>query len=78
MKIGFKINKKRTKTMQCVQSPHQITLGNEILEEVDELAYLGSNISKSNATEKDITNRLQKAKISFHQLKQNLEVKQHR
>ena len=49
--------------MQFVQSPPQITLENEILEEVDEFTYLGSTISKlSNATEKDITNRLQKAK----------------
>ena len=68
MKIGLKINKKKTKTMQFVQSPPQITLENEILEEVDEFTYLGSKISKSNATEKDITNRLQKAKSSFHQL----------
>ena len=53
--------------MQFVQSPPQITLENEILEEVDEFTYLGSTISKSK-TEKDITNRLQKAKSSFHQL----------
>ena len=68
MKICLKINKKKTKTMQFVQSPPQITLENEILEEVDEFTYLGSTISKSNATEKDMTNRLQKAKSSFHQL----------
>ena len=46
MNIGLKINKK-TKTMQFVQSPPQITLENEILEEVDEFTYLGSKISKS-------------------------------
>ena len=67
-KIGLKTNKKKTKTMQFVQSPPQITLENEILEEVDEFTYLGSKKSKSNATEKDITNRLHKAKCSFHQL----------
>ena len=61
-------NKKKTKTMQFVQSQPEITLENEILEEVDEFTYLGSTISKRNATEKDITNRLQKAKSSFHQL----------
>ena len=38
------------------------------LEEVDEFTYLGSTISKSNATEKAISNRLQKAKSSFHNL----------
>ena len=67
MKIGFKMNKK-TKTVQFVQSPPQITLENEILEEVDEFTYLGSKKSKSNATEKNITNRLQKANSLFHQL----------
>ena len=67
-KIGLKTNKKKTKTMQFVQSPPQITLENEILEEVDEFTYLGSKKSKSNTTEKDITNRLHKAKSSIHQL----------
>ena len=56
MNIGLKINKK-TKSMQFVPSPPQITLENEILEEVDEFSYLGSKISKSNANKKDITNR---------------------
>ncbi|XP_048757722.2 uncharacterized protein LOC125668029 [Ostrea edulis] len=67
-KIGLKINKKKTKTMQFVPAPPQIKLENENLEEVNEFTYLGSTISKNNATEKDITNRLQKAKASFHQL----------
>ena len=35
-KIGLKTNKKKTKTMQFVQSPPQITLEYEILEEVNE------------------------------------------
>ena len=38
------------------------------MEEVEEFTYLGSVMSKSNATVKDITNRLQKAKSSFVQL----------
>ena len=56
MNIGLKINK-NTKSMQFVPSPPQITLENEILEEVDEFSYLESKISKSNANKKDITNR---------------------
>ena len=51
MNIGLNINKK-TKSMQFVPSPPQITLENEILEEVDEFSYLGSKISKSNANKK--------------------------
>lgn len=66
--VGLNINKKKTKTMQLVPSPPTITLENEALEEVDDFTYLGSTISKNNATSKDISNRLQKANISFHQL----------
>lgn len=66
--VGLKINKKKTKTMQLVPSPTVITLDNEPLDEVDDFTYLGSVISKNNATSKDITSRLQKANIAFHQL----------
>ena len=66
--VGLKISKKKTKTMQLNSTPSIITLENEAVEEVDEFTYLGSIISKDNAAEKDITNRLQKARISFHQL----------
>ena len=40
-------------------------LENDDLEEVEESTYLGSIMSKSNATVKNITNRLLKANSSF-------------
>ena len=65
--------------MQFVPSPPQITLENEILEEVDEFSYLGSTISKSNANKKKtLQTDNNRANSSFHQLNKNLEVKQHR
>ena len=54
--------------MQLTETPLLVELENENLEEVEELTDLGSIMSKSNATVKDITNRLQKAKSSFVQL----------
>ena len=49
-------------------SPTKIRLNNEPLEEVEDFICLGSTLSKSNATSKDIANRLQKANVAFHQL----------
>ena len=55
--------------MQLTDAPFPVQMENEDLEEVEEFTHLGSITSKTNATEKDITNRLQKAKSSFVQLK---------
>ena len=66
--LGLNISRKKTKTMQLTDTPLPVELENEDLEEVEEFTYLGSVMSKSNATVKDITNRLQKAKSSFVQL----------
>ena len=66
--LGLNITRKKTKTMQLTETPLPVELENENLEEVEEFTYLGSIMSKSNATAKDITNRLQKAKASFVQL----------
>jgi len=54
--------------MQLTDTPLAVQLENEDLEKVKEFTYLGSILSKTNATEKDITNRLQKANSSFVQL----------
>ena len=66
--LGLNISRKKTKTMQLTDTPLPVELENEDLEEVEEFTYLGSIMSKSNATVKDITNHLQKAKSSFVQL----------
>ena len=54
--------------MQLTDGSSPVQLENEDLEEEEEVTYLGSIMSKTNATEKDITNSLQKAKSSFVQL----------
>ena len=60
--LGLNISGKKVKTMQLTKTPLPVELENENLEEVEEFTYLGIIMSKSNATVKDITNRLQKAK----------------
>ena len=66
--LGLIISKKKTKTMQMTNAPLPVRLENEDIAGVEESTYLGSIVSKNNATEKDITNRLQKAKSPFFQL----------
>ena len=66
--LGLNISRKKTKTMQLTETPLPKELENENLEEAEEFTYLGSIMSKSNATFKDITNGLQKAKSSFVQV----------
>ena len=66
--LCLNISRKKTKTMQLTDTPLPVELENEDLEEVEEFTYLRSVMSKSNATVKDITNRLQKAKSSFVKL----------
>ena len=60
--------KKAKKTMQLTDTLPALQLENEDLEQVEEFTYLESTMSISNATGKDITNRLQKAKSSFVRL----------
>ena len=47
--------------MQLTETPLPVEMENENLEEVEEFTYLGSITSNSNATVKNVTNRLQKA-----------------
>ena len=67
--LALNTSRKKTKTMQLTETPLPVEWEIENLDEVEEVTYLGSIISKSNATVKDITNRLQKAKSSFVQNK---------
>ncbi|KAL9960878.1 hypothetical protein ACROYT_G034384 [Oculina patagonica] len=71
--LGLNISRNKTKTMQLSDTPLPVELENEDLVVVEEFTYLGSVMSKSNATVKDISNRLQKAKSSFFQLNKNAE-----
>ena len=66
--LGLNISGKKTKTIQLRDTPLPVGLENEDLEEVEEFAYLGRIMSKSNVMVKDIANRLHKSKSSFVQL----------
>ena len=68
--IGLNINEKKTKVMTINNSATQpVTLGQNIIEEVEDFKYLGSMLSNNNGTAKDIRARINKARGSFCQLK---------
>ena len=65
-KTGLVINTAKTKTMHSTGKPDApLSIGNQEIDCVDNFNYLGSIISIDNGAEKDIKNRLNKAKGAF-------------
>ena len=65
-KTGLVINTAKTKTMHSNGKPDApLSIGNQEIDCVDNFNYLGSIISIDNGAEKDIKNRLNKAKGAF-------------
>ena len=59
MKVGLKMNMKKTKVMfNDHAQKQQINIGNEMLEEVNEYVYLGQTISTSPGQEIEIKRRI--------------------
>ena len=69
--VGLNINSKKTKVMSinAPTNPPISIYKNEAVEEVDEFSYLGSIVSNDNGTSKEIKSRIQKARVTFCQLK---------
>jgi len=70
-KYGMKINIKKTKVLKIVRKPSttKLTVDGEILQQVEEFKYLGSILSSSGYSEKDIRVRIGMAKSAFNKLK---------
>jgi len=70
----MKINIKKTKVMKIGRQPStmQIIVDGEILQQVEELKYLGSILSSSGYSEKDIRVRIGMVKSAFNKLKKLL------
>ena len=75
-KYGMKININKTKVMKIGRKPStvKLTADGEILQQV-EFKYLGSILSSSGYTEKDIRVRIGMAKSAFNELKKLLLLK---
>ena len=73
-KYDMKINIKKTKVMKLGRQPSiiKITVGREILQQVEEFKYLGSILSSSWYSEKDIRVRIGMAKSAYNKLKKLL------
>ena len=50
-----------------------MTLGNEMIDQVDSFTYLGGIVSKDSGSSEDVESRIAKAQGVFHQLKKSLE-----
>jgi len=68
-KVGLKINATKTKmTRICTKGSDGAFIEGEQVEEVDELTFLGSIVSKMGGTDEDIQVRIGKARQAFAML----------
>ena len=67
----MKINANKTKELRvnCLKQ-EELTIGETVIDRVDEFQYLGSVITKNGGTDEDIKQRLKKANIAFMQLRE--------
>ena len=69
-KIGLKVNAKKTKVMRINnKAEEEVHLQGQDLEDVDDFTYLGSVVSKDGGADKDIKQRLGKARQAFNMLR---------
>ena len=70
-RVGLKLNAKKCKTLRTefTRNEDKIMVNNEPVEDVSEFTYLGAIVDKGGGGgDKDIKNRLQKARGAFHRL----------
>lgn len=67
-KFGLKVNIQKTEIMFINCPSHNITIGQEVLKEVDSFKYLGSYISNNGSIDKEIENRISAASSAFGRL----------
>ena len=73
-RTGLRINKKNTQVLRInSKCKNRILIDDQELKEVDKYNYLGANVSKQGGGGDDIVNRIRKARVSFHEVKANME-----
>ena len=66
MQTGVRISKSKTKLMRVnTRNTDRIELDGDEIDEVEDFAYLGSNISKDGGSDQDIRVRIGKARFAF-------------
>lgn len=67
--VGLIINVKKTKLLRIGNTLNtSLTLNGENIEDVESFCYLGSILTSDGGSEKDINNRINKARVAFHSL----------
>ena len=68
--IGLNINTGKTKTMKVNNKiEREVTIGNDVVEEVSEFVYLGSKITADGDSTSDVESRIAKARAAFASLR---------
>ena len=74
VRIGFKINVKKTKSLRLrISVDEKLTLGKEKIEQMGSFTYLCSIISRDGESSEGVKSRIVKAQVFFSQLKKRLE-----
>lgn len=69
LKVGLKINFRKTKTMRILTDNNTpIVVNGNIIEDVDEFSYLGSIISTDGGADADVASRINKARHAYASL----------
>ena len=68
--VGLKLNARKCKTLRIEYTSNResIVANGEEVEDVEEFAYLGAIVDKEGGGNKDVRNRLQKARGAFQRL----------
>lgn len=68
--VGLKINVEKTKLLRInAETTRILKIGSEEIEEVDSFCYLGSKITGDGGADKDVQNRIRKARTAFEMLR---------
>ena len=69
-RVGLKLNARKCKTLRTEYASNResIMVNGEEVQDVEEFAYLGAIVDKEGGGNKDIRNRLQKARDAFQRL----------
>ena len=68
--LGLQLNANKTEEMRFnVTSSNKLKVDGKEIKQVDKFIYLGSVVSNEDSTQKNIKNRLSKARTAFHKLR---------
>ena len=68
--LGLQLNANKTEEMRFnVTSSNKLKVDGKEIKQADKFIYLGSVVSNEDSTQKDIKNRLSKARTAFHKLR---------